>query len=86
MAKQYCRYCNNLTYGDVPYCSVRKKVLSESYAKSTNRCKFFELNPIDAFYENLKGYRARGPRHLFGAEAKQIFIDEMFTDMERNDE
>lgn len=33
--------------------------MSESAAKRVNQCKDFDLNPIDAFGENKKGYRPR---------------------------
>lgn len=73
--KQYCRYCNELTYGDVPYCSKRNKVLSEAYAKSRNRCKFFEFNPMDAFGENLNGYKPRERNYITNDEYEQLRID-----------
>lgn len=74
--KQYCRYCANLHWGDSCYCDIKKRCLSESYCKHTNNCKDFELNPEDAFFENLKGYHPREPKkkeckgqmELFGKE------------------
>lgn len=45
---QYCRYCNNCTYGDQPYCSVKDETMTEKQMKRTNKCKYFELNPMDA--------------------------------------
>lgn len=60
--KQYCRYCSSLIYGDVPYCEKQERVMSESAAKRVNTCKDFDLNPIDAFGENEKGYRPRRER------------------------
>lgn len=60
--KQYCRYCSSLIYGDVPYCEKHERVMSESAAKRVNTCKDFDLNPIDAFGENEKGYRPRRER------------------------
>ena len=57
--KQYCRYCSNLVYGDWPYCEKKEKTMSESAAKRANTCKDFDLNPIDAFGENEKGYQPR---------------------------
>lgn len=56
---QYCRYCSSLSYGDVPYCCKREKVLSFDYVKRTNNCKEFQLNVMDALGENLNGYRPR---------------------------
>lgn len=74
--KQYCRYCSHCHYGDVAYCDVKQKTMSESSAKAMNNCKDFELNPIDVFMENEKGYRPREPKKtdcegqisLFGKE------------------
>ncbi len=59
MIRQYCRYCVFLTTGNGIYCAKRKRTYSESYAKSTNNCGDFELNVIDAFGENGKGYQPR---------------------------
>lgn len=59
--KQYCRYCTYLCYGDVPYCSVKNKVFSEQSCKTTNKCKDFSFNSIDAFGET-SGYKPR-PNH-----------------------
>lgn len=67
--KQYCRYCASLIVGDVPYCERQKRVLSEATAKRSNTCKDFDLNPIDAFMENEKGYQ---PRREKTPEEKQI--------------
>lgn len=59
--KQYCRYCVHLTVGNGIWCDKRQREYSESYAKSTNNCGDFELNVIDAFFENERGYRPREP-------------------------
>jgi len=47
--RQYCRYCSFLTTGNGIYCNEKKKTMSEASAKSVNRCKLFDLNPMDAF-------------------------------------
>ena len=57
---QYCRYCSGLVVGDVAYCTTKKKEIPEHLAKTTNYCPYYDLNPIDAFGENEKGYQ---PRH-----------------------
>lgn len=67
--KQYCRYCSYLVYGDVPYCEKQERTMSEGSAKRANTCKDFDLNPIDAFGENEKGYQ---PRREKTPEEKQI--------------
>ena len=59
---QYCRYCSHFITGNGNYCRKKQIEPSDRYAKSTNHCKEFDLNPIDAYYENLKGYRPRKPR------------------------
>ena len=56
--KQYCRYCSQLCYGDVAHCDI-KGVKSIESCKAPNNCKHFEFNPIDAFFENEKGYQPR---------------------------
>ena len=38
---QYCRYCAFCTNGDAYYCSAFDKVLSASYIKRPNKCKFY---------------------------------------------
>ena len=56
---QYCRYCNNFVCGNGEWCEVKQKEVTEKYAKRPNRYRDFELNPIDAYGENEKGYRPR---------------------------
>lgn len=54
---QYYRYCNNLVTGNGIYCTEKNKTMSESTAKTTNNCKLYVFNHVDAFYENADGYR-----------------------------
>ena len=56
---QYCRYCSNMCCGDANYCSAKKRTLCDRYIKQVNHCKDFEFNPIDALFENEKGYKPR---------------------------
>ncbi len=56
---QYCRYCSFLVTGNGVYCTKLNKEISERAAKNTNKCKSFELDPTDAFWENEKGYMPR---------------------------
>ena len=56
---QYCRYCTYMCCGDANWCSVKKRTFSDASIKSTNRCKDFELNPIDALGENPNEYKPR---------------------------
>lgn len=60
--KQYCRYCANLVYGDSYYCEVKRRCLSYDGCKRPNKCKDFELNPIDALGENPNDYKPREKR------------------------
>lgn len=69
--KQYCRYCVYLVTGNGIYCTKRKREYSEQYAKSTNNCGDFELNVIDAFGENERGYQPR--------ESKPMVDDRQIT-------
>lgn len=57
--KQYCRYCAYLVYGDFCFCEKKRWLKSYSSCKQPNKCKDFELNPIDALGENLKEYKPR---------------------------
>ena len=75
--KQYCRYCSNLVYGDLPYCEKKEKTMSKSAAKRANTCKDFDLNPIDAFGENEKGYqprREKTPEEIALKESQVSFL------------
>lgn len=56
--KQYCRYCIHLFVGDVIYCGEKEKIVAESTAKTTNKCKQFSFTPEDAFMET-EGYKER---------------------------
>lgn len=75
---QYCRYCNNLVTGNGIYCTEKNKTMSESTAKTTNNCKLYVFNHVDAFYENAGGYRPRKPLKPIGDEcAGQMKLDLM---------
>lgn len=69
---QYCRYCNNLVTGNGTYCEAKEKELSDNYCKSTNHCKLFEFNPIDAYAENQNEYQ---PRKLKREDGQQIKME-----------
>lgn len=49
--KQKCRYCANCIVGDVAYCEIKDKTMSDTAAKRVNKCAEFEFNPMDAFGE-----------------------------------
>lgn len=70
--KQYCRYCIHLVTGNGIYCTKRNREYTEQYAKSTNNCGDFELNVIDAFGENERGYQ---PKPL--EDDRQITFEEL---------
>lgn len=70
-----CRYCTHCIVGDAVYCDKRKRTYSESYAKSTNNCGDFELNVIDAFFENERGYQPREPKPT--VDDRQITFEEL---------
>lgn len=59
---QYCGYCAWFVTGNGNYCEIKKTEPSDGYAKRPNRCKEFELNPIDAYGENKEGYHPRKPK------------------------
>ena len=54
--KQYCRYCANMVCGDANYCTEKQQTYSDKQIKQLNKCKYFNFNPIDALYENVRGY------------------------------
>lgn len=56
---QYCRYCSWFCTGNGNYCEVKKTSPTDEQAKRANKCKEFDLNPIDAYGENEKGYTPR---------------------------
>lgn len=56
--KQYCRYCANFFTGNGDWCEEYGKDISESSAKSPNRCKKFSFLEIDA-YDVTKKYKPR---------------------------
>ena len=56
--KQYCRYCAHCCYGDVVYCEIYNKTMSEKKAKQVNKCKDFIFNEIDVITLN-KTYKPR---------------------------
>ena len=71
--RQYCRYCAWLVAGNGTYCTKQNKEMSDSVAKHTNKCKDFELNPMDAFFET-QGYKPRGERRLKANDGTQLTI------------
>ena len=76
--KQYCRYCVHLTTGNGIWCEKRQRIYSESCAKSTNNCGDFELNVVDAFFENEKGYHPREDNPA--VDENQITWDEVLNE------
>lgn len=58
--------------GDFNYCDELKILMNDAAIKRVNRCKTFELNPIDALGENPREYRPR--REKPGLEVKQECI------------
>ena len=89
---QYCRYCEHAyrvcdhSYEGLPekrndsavYCYERMRFISREQAKQTNNCKHFQLNPVDALRENVKGYQPTGKKIVqFGGLGKQITLDEI---------
>lgn len=49
--KHSCRYCNNLTNGDAPYCWVTEKTMTEDEARQPMDCPKWLFNPMDALWE-----------------------------------
>lgn len=73
--KQYCRYCIHLATGNGTWCGEQKKTMSDSTAKSVNKCKSFEFCEIDAFGET-DGYKPREtPEHSLTGENQMTMFD-----------
>lgn len=72
---QYCRYCSDLVVGDTAYCTKKKKEIPEHLAKTTNYCPFYDLNPVDAFGENEKGYQPRNAKTVTQLEGQMSISD-----------
>lgn len=83
---QYCRYCNNLVTGNGIYCTAKNKTMAESTAKTTNNCKLFIFNRMDAFYENMDGYKSKKPPKFSGDNCiGQIKLDLNVEERREND-
>ena len=80
---QYCRYCSHLVTGNGIYCGEMNKEMSEAQAKRTNTCSRFDLNPIDAFYENEKGYQPREPKPVISDG--QITMEDVIKEEQGDD-
>lgn len=72
---QRCRICRWLITDPCIYCTKRNREYTEQYAKSTNNCGDFELNVIDAFFENERGYQPREPKPE--VDDRQITFEEL---------
>ena len=83
---QYCRYCNNLVTGNGIYCTAKNKTMAESTAKTTNNCKLFIFNRMDAFYKNMDGYKSKKPPKFSGDDCiGQIKLDLNVEGRRKND-
>ena len=83
---QYCRDCNNLVTGNGIYCTAKNKTMAESTAKTTNNCKLFIFNRMDAFYENMDGYKSKKPPKFSGDDCiGQIKLDLNVEGRRKND-
>lgn len=56
---QYCRYCTWFVTGNGNWCEKKQTERTDRQAKRTNSCRDFDLNPMDAYQENIIGYRPR---------------------------
>lgn len=71
---QYCRYCDHMCCGDANYCYIKETTFTDKTIKSPNKCKYFDLNPIDALGENPNEYR---PRVDYDSEQTELRIETM---------
>jgi hypothetical protein len=70
-----------LQAGNGTWCDFKKKEVSESYAKHTNNCKDFLLNPIDAFAERQGEYKPREYPRKRKSDSNAEFEQLSFTDL-----
>lgn len=70
--KHKCRYCTNCIVGDVAYCELKDKTMSDASAKRINKCAGFEFNPMDAFGE--KDYTEPKPKQKQAANQKLLDV------------
>lgn len=67
---QYCRYCSHFVTGNGNWCEAKQTEPTDAQAKRANGCKLFDLNPIDAFGENMNGYRPREKQKKHGEQVR----------------
>lgn len=81
---QYCRYCEEAFRDHLTpclYCRWSHKYMDRDQAKRTNKCKHFQLNPVDALRENVKGYQPTGRKIVqFGGMGKQVTLEEVMQE------
>lgn len=56
---QYCRYCDHMLVGGIPFCEIKEKFYPIEHLTHTNQCPHFLRNDIDALRRNPKGYQPR---------------------------
>lgn len=70
---QKCRYCANCIIGDVAYCEVKYKTMSDAAAKRINKCAEFKFNPMDAY--GVKDYQESKGKARNSTESIQTKLD-----------
>lgn len=70
---QKCRYCANCIIGDVAYCEVKNKTMSDAAAKRINKCAEFKFNPMDAY--GVKDYQESKGKARNSTESIQTKLD-----------
>ena len=56
---QFCRYCDHITVGGLPFCEIRERFYSIEHLRHSNECEHYLYNPIDALREHKPGHRPR---------------------------
>lgn len=74
-----------LCRADVAYCEKKKKEIPEHLAKTTNYCPFYNLNSIDAFGENEKGYQPRNKRQEIQQCDGQLSLEDLCKEKKEED-
>lgn len=81
--KQYCRYCSHCTCGDIPYCMLYGKIMSESTIRHSNKCKGFVLSETGDV-ETGQSYKPRQPSKEAPPDDNQISFSELENNLRKD--
>jgi hypothetical protein len=64
--------------GDINYCTEKQNCYDDKHLKQPNRCKLYAHNPIDALWENKKGYMPRKKKNRHIGETHEQLVLRLF--------